>query len=57
MVERAWHKDRLVHLGVAGGFETESVRSEEIWPCVYVVNTAAVENIVEVDCQPTWLEC
>jgi hypothetical protein len=33
------------------------VRSEEIWPCVYELNTAAVENTVEVDRQPTWLEC
>jgi hypothetical protein len=50
---QAWHKDHLVELG--GGwwlhaFETESlpVRSEGIWSCVYVLNTSAVENKVEV---------
>jgi hypothetical protein len=27
------------------------------YPCVCVLNTAAVENKVEVDRQPHWLEC
>jgi hypothetical protein len=40
--------------GMAGGFETESlpVRNEgiqNVWPCVYVLNTAAVEKTVEAD--------
>jgi hypothetical protein len=39
------------------GFENLPVRSEGIWPCVYELNTAAAENTVEVDHQPTGLEC
>jgi hypothetical protein len=43
----------------AGGFENENlhVRSEGIWLCVYVLNTATFENTVKLDHQPTWLEC
>jgi hypothetical protein len=39
-------------------FETESlpVRSEGIWACLYILNTAVVENTVEVDRQPNWLK-
>jgi hypothetical protein len=48
MIVQARQKDRLVDLGMAGSFKTESlpVRSEGIWPGVFVLNTAAVENTV-----------
>jgi hypothetical protein len=38
-------------------FEAENllVRSEGMWPCLYGLNTTAVENTVEVDHQPSWL--
>jgi hypothetical protein len=42
-------KDRLVDLGAASGFENESeslpvrLRSEGMWPCVHILNTAAVK--------------
>jgi hypothetical protein len=59
MIVQAWRKDHVVDLGMAGGFHLQGFekftgkKQSRIWPCVYVLNTAAVENTVEVHHQPT----
>jgi hypothetical protein len=54
MITQAWHKDHLVDMGVAGGFSFSALRLKtKGWPCVYVLNIAAVENTVEVHRQLT----